>query len=408
MSNSADPELERELTSAIAEAVARFGMAGEVLIEGTDVRLVGAGPEAVTELGHVLEQWSGLAPELRQRRATEIARRLVAARRSSLAPSDKRRSFNPLGYLAPVAILAVAAVALYFAYRYFSPGGSGEGFSLFGTRAPSATGPRNVDEYEAERTQRAQRACEATRARVQRGATVGPSDVEGWVVEMVFLRAKDTPDPVRDPGLVEFVEKREDAGARFAWKGTPDLAALDGITTSVSVAEEPNKGFRGLRLTFEGQYVASYFHAGTSRYFIKAAAAVAEKLNMRYGALYARCAHTDTHHLGAWFLGPNPAGAAASLVYFMGAFNDPPQLRNSVMFPQGGNDVRSSEVIARVEKGFGDIDRVKLRNLIGEHGGMISGQKDGPTALTFPFSDGNRASRGSHSLTKVAGVGLER
>lgn len=392
------------METAVAEAVARFGMAGEVLIEGDDVRLVGAGPEVVTQLGNVAEQWTSLAPELRQRRALEIARRLVGARRSSLAPSAAKRRSPLLGYIAPVLILCVAGVGVFFAYRYFSPGGAG--FSLFGRGQPSASN-QSIDDYEAERAKRAERACEATRARIQRGATVGPADVEGWVVEIVLLRPSSTTDPVTDPALVEFVKKGDD-GSRFVWSGTPELAEMEGIGTSVSVGAERSSGFRGVRFTFQGRYVASYFQPGTSRYYLKAASGLAEKLKATHGAVYARCAHTETHHLGSWFYGPSPAGAAASLVYFMGAFNDPPQLRESVLLPEGGTDVRSSDIIPRVEKGLTDFDRVKIRNALGEHGGMISGQKDGPTTLTFPFSDGNRASRGSMALARSAGVGLER
>jgi serine/threonine-protein kinase len=399
-----DSELKREMELAIAEAVARFGMAGDVLIEGDDVRLVGAGPEVVTPLGNVADQWTNLAPELRNRRAMEIARRLVGARRQSLAPAGGKRSSPILGYVAPVVILAVAAVAVFFAYRYFSPGGAG--FAWFGKSATSASA-QSLEQYEAERTERAQRACEATRARIQRGATVGPADVEGWVVEIVLLRPSNTTDPVTDPALGAFV-KPSDGGARFHWAGSPELAEVEGIGTSVDVAAEPAAGFRGLRLTFRGRYVAEYFQSGTSRHFLKVASGLAEKLSARYGAVYARCAHTDTHHLGSWFHGPSPAGAAAALVYFMGAFNDPPQLRESVLFPEGGADPRTSEIIPRVEKGLDGWDRVKIRNTLGEHGGMISGQKDGPTTLTFPFSDGNRASRSSLALARAAGVGLER
>ncbi len=407
VSSAHDSELEREVETAIAEAVARFGMAGEVLIEKGEARLVGAGPEVVTEIGNVLDTWSALAPELRTRRATEIARRLVTARRASLSPDVARRSLNIGRYVTPIVILCVTGAAIWLAFQYLSPGSGGLA-KLFGGGAPSATGPRNIDEYEAERTARAERACEATRARIQRGATVGPADVEGWVVEIVVLRPPDAGDPLADPALGEFISKRDDAGARFVWSGAPDIAELEGITTEVVVAEEPAAKLRGIRFTFKGSYVTSYFHPGTSRHFITVAAALSEKLRGRYAGLYARCAHTETHHLGAWFFGPSPAGASAALIYFMGVFHDPPQLRQSILFPEGGTDVRASDIVQRVETGLAGFDRVKVRNVVSEQGGMISGPNEGPCALTFPFSDANRASRASLELARVGGVGLER
>lgn len=46
--------------------------------------------------------------------------------------------------------------------------------------------------------------------------------------------------------------------------------------------------------------------------------------------------------------------------------------------------------------------------MIGQHEGMITGKADGPTTLTFPFADANRAARASFEVAKVSGVGVER
>lgn len=397
-----DPEVRREIEAAIAEAVTRFGMAGDIFIEGTTARLVGAGAEVSTDLGGIGDQWPTLAPELRQRRATEIARRLVSARRARIeAGHDQPRRGVPL-FVAPMAILLLAAAGVLFAWDRFAPGGLGFRFGA----EPTASAP-NVDEYERERAARAQRVCEATRSRILRGATVGPTDVEGWVVELVLIR--EAADPLRDPALGEYLSQGEDAGAqRFVWKDAPEIAAQQGLGTDVSVTEETGTGASGLRLTFHGKYVNPYFDPAKRGQYVKLANALAERLGASHGALYARCSLGGGHHLGSWFLGPTPGQAAAALVYWVGAFADPPHLRKSVLFPEGGGDVRQSGVFSRLGALSTDLDRKKLRTTAGEHDGMLTGEDEGRTVLTFPFADSNRAARASFSLAKTLGAGVER
>jgi hypothetical protein len=397
-----DPEIRRELEAAIAEAVARFGMAGDVFVEDTVARLVGSGPDVDTDIGMLADQWATLAPELRQRRATEIARRLVSARRVRLDEGHGAASRRPPQLIAPLVILALVGVAIYFAWRMFAPGGSGWPWAA----KPVSSAP-TADQYEAERVARAARVCQATRSRIMRGATVGPTDVEGWVVELVLSR--DGADPTTDPALGEFFARGEDGGAyRLSWSGTPDIASQQGIGTDVNIAPEPLDGEKGIKLAFHGRYVHPYFDAARRLEYVKLANALAEKLGARHGALYGHCAGDDSHHLGAWFLGASPADAAATLVYFVGAFADPPQVRKSVLFPDGGTDVRSSGVFTRISESAKDIDRKKLATLIGTHSGALTGEGDGRTVMTFPFADSNRAARASLDAAKTIGVGIER
>jgi hypothetical protein len=399
-----DPEIRREIEAAIAEAVARFGMAGEALIEGDQIRLVGAGPEVSTELGSLADTWAELAPPLRARRATEIARRLATARRAKVDVRTSARRGMP-SFVAPALVLALAAGGLWFAWQKLGPGAHPAAI------ATGPVGPRNADEWEKDRADRAERVCEATRSRVMRGATVGPSDVEGWVVELALVSRSG--DPASDPTLAEFVRKSPDAGgSKFVWPGAREISGKDGIGTSVEVQSEPfseNGGaLHGLRLTFRGKYVVAYFDGGDRRAYLKLANALSHELHADFGALYARCAMATTHHLGAWFLGPDPGAAVASLIYWIGAFSDPPQVRESVLFPDGGRDVRVSGAFDRIAQGTHGFDRLKVRNLLSEHGGMIAGAADAPATVTFPFADANRAARASFELGRVAGVGVSR
>jgi len=395
-----------DLETMVAEAIARFGMAGDAVVEGGSIRLVGAGPEVSTDLAGMTDQWGTLAPELRQRRATDLARRLVQARRAVLEGGVTKKRAGIPRFLAPLAILIVAAVGVVVAFRYLAPGGK----LSWGRGGASATATAiSADQYERERLERAQRVCEATRARIMRGASIGPTDVEGWVVELALARA--APSPADDAALAGFLEKADGAAARFVWKETPEIAGQEGIGTEVSVSPEGvplSSSPHGVRITFAGKYVTPYFYSGERRAYLKLANALAEKLGATHGALYARCAQSTTHHMGSWFLGPTPGGAAAALVYWVGAFADPPQVRQSVLFPDGGSDLGASGALERIAEKTKSLDRNKLRTVVGAHEGMITGKGEGPTTLTFPFADSNRAARGSLEVAKAAGVGVDR
>lgn len=117
---AADPEVYREIETLVAEAVARFGAAGEVRIVADQIYLEGYGPPTSAALGGLDAHWDGLAPEVRQRRTTALARELVQKRRASLPPTA-RRSFKLPGFVAPLVILALAGVALWFARAWLLP-----------------------------------------------------------------------------------------------------------------------------------------------------------------------------------------------------------------------------------------------------------------------------------------------
>ncbi|MCA9597419.1 MAG: hypothetical protein KC776_29095 [Myxococcales bacterium] len=408
---AADPEVYREIETLVAEAVARFGAAGEVRIVADQIYLEGYGPPTSAALGGLDAHWDGLAPEVRQRRTTALARELVQKRRASLPPTA-RRSFKLPGFVAPLVILALAGVALWFARAWLLPQ-RGNPTPTTTTPTPNPVASVGADAYEAERRARAERVCQATRSRVMRGATVGPTDVEGWVVELVLLRDGSSGDLTFDPGLGPFVARRPGAlSGRFVWPAAEDISGAEGPSTLVTVADAslPNPQqpkHRGVSLTFSGRYVAPYFKDEGRKSFVRVAAALAERLGATHGALYARCAESSTHHLGAWFLGPGPGGAAASLVYWMGAFADPPQLRAALIRHDGVVSPEASGTLGQLEDAAKDLTKPRVAKLIGSDGGMIGGHPDGPHAITFPFKDGNRAARASRELARELGVGVD-
>ncbi len=404
-----DPEVQREIETLVAEAVARFGAAGEVRIVGERIHLEGYGPPTSAELGGLEAQWDGLAPELRGRRATALARELVQKRRASLPPTRSGGfNFKLPSFVAPLVVLGLAAVALWFARSWLLPEKTNAAVTSSAQPGPLAS--TGVDAYEAQRRARAERVCQATRSRIQRGATVGPTDVEGWVVELVLLRDGSSAELTFDPGLSPFISRRPgQLSGKFVWASAEDIAGAEGPSTVVTVADAsiPNPEtpkHRGVRLTFAGRYVAPYFRDDGRKSFIRVAAALAERLGATHGALYARCAESSSHYLGAWFRGPGAGGASASLVYWMGAFADPPQLRAAVLAADAGAD----PILDRVEQAGAELTKARVAKLIGSDGGMIAGRPDGPHTLTFPFKDGNRAARASLELARELNVGVVR
>jgi hypothetical protein len=399
-----DAEIRREIEALVAEAVARFGMAGQVRCEAGQVVLFGHGPDVAIEIGMLVEQWDALAPDVRQRRITEIARRLVGRRRESAAPAVSGAGFRLPAWIAPIVILGLGGAGIWAAYRWLGPK----------TPAVASAAPvLSADAYEAERRERSQRVCEATRTRVMRGASVGPSDVEGWVVEIRVLRGGETPELELDPGLAAFVDRPRGArSGRFVWSGAKELVAIQGVDTTVEIADAslpPGKTpkFRGIRATFSGRYAIPYFSEEERPAFVRTAAAIAEQVGASHAALYARCGHGATYHLGAWFLGPGPAGAATSLIYFMGLHTDIPQVERSVLEPAGAK-ADPALSLERLGDALAPLDRARLATLIGAHGGMIAGRNTGPVTLTFPFRDSNRAARASHDLARAVKIAAER
>ncbi len=402
-------ELVREVESLIAEAVTRFGVAGQVRIaEGVAV-LEGSGATSRVEVGALLEQWDTLPFDIRRRRTNELARQLVGERREAVASAQSKRSFALLGWLTPLLILAGGAALVYLAYLVLAPKKPSPTAAMDSSRAaaPTATTAR-LDSDDHERGERAARVCNETRARVMRGASVGPADVEGWVVELSILRGGDTPPLEFDPGLAPFVHRGpgQESGS-FAWAGAPALAAKSGPMTHVTVedASLPPLGkprFRGVQLVFVGRYVTPYFTRSERELYLKTAGSLAERLDASYAALYAHCAGDSTHHIGSWFQGPGPGGAAAALVYFMGTYAPGSQVRQNVLSPNGKLD--RAGALQRIAKATKQLDKRRVAMLLGDSGGSVAGRPDGPVTITFPFSEANRAERGSQTIADAVGL----
>jgi hypothetical protein len=133
--------------------------------------------------------------------------------------------------------------------------------------------------------------------------------------------------------------------------------------------------------------------------------AIADRLAARFAGLYARCAGGDTHHVGAWFRGPEPAGAAAALVFFMGIFSDVPHVKDSLLERTADGRIDRALALGKLLETTQGLSRARMATLLGAHGGMIAGRPDGPTTLHFPFSDANRAARASRDIADAMNQG---
>lgn len=389
----------RDLTRRLEEALARHGVAGNVAVTFDMATLHGNGPTVSAELGSLVAEWGGLPEDARARRASDVARRLASERRavSSLAPSPQQRFpdwLRPVTLAAGVLLAGLAAVRMY---------------QLQAAQNAGAASVRKLDKGERdgdskERAARAARVCEATRTRVMRGAAIGPSDAEGWLVELWALRSPQRPSVVDDPALADFVSKQTTAlPGRIVWKGAPTLAALDGAETSVTVTEAnvPGTGtpdYRGARLVFSGRFVPPYFDDAPRREYLRFARAMTDALDVDFAALYARCADSDAHHLGSWFRGPTPGGAVTSLLYFMGAFGEHPELRGSVLEPAGATARDLAYAFRNVSSSAGALKKARVMTMLGSEAGMIAGSDGHVSTIMYPFRDSNRASRSAHAI----------
>jgi hypothetical protein len=258
-----------------------------------------------------------------------------------------------------------------------------------------------------ERAVLATNACDQTRARVARGANIGPVDVEGWQVELVLLRRGAPADLSRVPALASFLRQSSDSNAStWIWPNAKSLLAAQRFDAQVEVYPLPALGaeqLSGVRLVFSGPYVAPYFSEDLRADYLLLADALAEALSASDGALYAHCANAEAHFIGSWFLGPSPGAALGSLVYFMAGYNDVPILKAEVR-GSGNAAERAGQMFDVIGKATRGLDRARTATLIGRELGMISGRPNQPSRLSFPFRDANRAMRSSVDVARALGL----
>jgi hypothetical protein len=383
----------REIQQLIEAALARHGTAGEVQVDERAAHLFGSGRDARVDIDRLIEKWDALPFPERHRECGLIARALAKQRRS-LAPKARLEGRRP------VSIVGVVAVALL----------TGGGVYAFGLRdetvEPDAASAHDalaleLAKVERERDARAERVCNATRTRISRGGTIGPTDAEGWVVELGLLWS-GAEALAQDLG--DFIVPHGET-MRVVWAGAPDLKKLEGPGTYVEVLrrtlpEDAAPQYRELRLTLRGEYVLPYFREPERIKLIRFAHALAERNSAMLGALYARCEAGTTHHMGSWFLGNSPGAAASALLYYMGAHAQPPLLPAEVLSTRQGVPLERAFALDTLLERTRRLERKDVASALGALDGMVAGPARF-TTLGFPFVDSDRALRASFQLVPL-------
>jgi hypothetical protein len=395
--------LPAEIQALVEQELTRMGIREALRLEA-DMLVLGRGAtETRAEIRGTLTQWDSLPDDLRERRIRQIAALLAQRTAVTPAPAEQaaaaaRRTAGPPWYtvFAPIAIVGLTALSLVVAYRFLAPR-SGVTPLVSLTPSSSAAVPSAPD-ADRERLAFANSACALTRERIARGASIGPADSEGWVVELDLLRRGAPVDLSLVPALSKFVTLKPGAhSGTVTWSAATHLAAMQRFDAEVAVTASPALGedqVSGLSLVFSGPYVLPYFTDGQRTDYLQLAEALAEELGATDGGLFARCANAENHQIGAWFLGSTPGRAVGSLVYFMASYSEVPLLKPNVLGVLAGPPQRGHAFDA-ISAAASNMDRGAAATLIGRELGMVSGRTDHGTRLTFPFRDANRAARAS-------------
>ncbi len=381
-----DSHLAADIRQYVHEALARFGAVGQVLVEGDVVVLVAPTGRFSTPLGPCRRSWWEMAPDERRRAATELARRLNDQRRSAVPLSRARPTAKPYVLTGLLLLVLVAGTAAYpVLVRPPAPAPSDS----------SETAPSDVDA-------RSRNACELSRDRVLRGGTLGPLDIDGWVVEIALLRARSTRELERDPELRAFVDDAA-TGPHLVWAGAPELVGLSGPNTALTLAERryPASGpaeWRELVLTFSGRFVDRYFREPERTAYFDLADALTSQLEASYAAVYARCSHRPNDAMvGSWIRGPDVPAAAAALVFFMDVRSAATHVQ---VRPSWGAPSGSPQALPHFRDLAGKLDRRSLAELLADTGGMVAGGAESPVTVMFPFKDFSRPSRAALQVAR--------
>jgi hypothetical protein len=281
-------------------------------------------------------------------------------------------------------------------------------------------------EADGARRERLARACDAVRDRLYQGASLGPFALEGWVAELWLGSRRSGETPLREsPALTGLVR-----GGKLLPSADETLAAVRDGTVEITDgfdagAAQRSPGWSAAKLVFHDGYARAFLEVETRARFLGLADAMARASGADHAALYARCAHLETHDVGAWFRGPDVAGAAAVMVYQMGFFADAKVIDRSTMAslrasgPSGsrkpGSRPQASDhdggSLARPPEGELDALRraagevaAEVPQEVGSAGGSVT-TAGGSTTLVFPLGAPVRSLAATRELARRMGIG---
>jgi hypothetical protein len=226
-------------------------------------------------------------------------------------------------------------------------------------------------------------------------------------VELMLLSASGDLEPGSKVLQSFFGTVPGSAALRVIWDEEPALRNADDPATLVHVSVDPlasvvPKTHSGIRVVMMGKYVPIYFDDANRLKMTRFASALYEATAANFGALYARCAEGRTHHLGGWFRASDFGSVSVGLVAAMGLYADVPHLAGLGLTEDQLAQRRSlSSLMDQTKK----LDRGRLTMLLADDGGMLAARPGSWVTVTFPFSDGNRATRASLRIAESVGLG---
>lgn len=428
----------REVEAAVQKALETAGVPGRVQLEGRTLTLHTGGAAVEIDALYLVEQWALLPEDLRERKASDVATRLIDAnaasasgtlasggssvsgrptsgapagvsgRPDSVAPRPVGApvrpfvpSVRPTGAPAagsrrppmtlPIGVIVVvgSAIALVVLYlRGQSPSPPGVTVSTNATASGTSTG-ESADA-------RNSRLCEAARARVLSSGTLAQIDAEVWIAEL-WLASSKSADPAHAKGIDALVQN-----GKLTADADPDLAAVPiGSVTIAADDSASDAAYHAARIQFRGGYVSQFFDAAGRERMNRVAGKFADATGAEIGAFYGKCAHLKHHDIGAWFRGATPAHAATALVYGVGLFSER-RLTN--------RDPNAKPTLADVGPlvtALGKVDKTALETAVRDAGGTFApGASAGdPTTIAFPMGGPTRAARATGSVASGAGIG---
>ena len=403
-----DAEATREIEAAVQKALGDAGVKAEVRLTGRSLTLHGAGVPVEIDALYLMEQWPLLPQDLRERKAADVATRLIDAQKAAAAPTigSPRLSSAPAARISPsirpsgapargpkkpvvlpvgtVIVLLCAAGLVYFWFR-----------SRPTTHTDAVSTATAKPETEDERRARL---CEAARTKVLTSGTLAQLDAEVWLAELWLATSKPGEDLARSKAVTDLVDQ-----GKLTASADPDLAALPLGQVEIATDEgSPRAGgsWRSMQVRFRGGYVSQFFDAAGRERLNRVATKLADAAGAELGAFYGRCGHLRYHDIGAWFRGSTPAHASAALVYSMGFFSERRLTSRDPTTPATAAD------LAPLIAAFGKVDKASAESSVREAGGVYApGVDAAPTVISFPLGGPTRAARATGLLAARAGLG---
>ncbi len=347
-------EDERALEEGLIQQLERMGVRGQLSLAHDVAQLQGRERRQVP-LTALRSRWPRLTPHQRSG-----ALRRVAAQ---LSRGQSRTPFPLMTVLQALLIaLSGAGAAGYLAYR-----AQGQHQSDGASELPAME----------MRESRARQSCEQAEARIVRGGALGPTDMDGWVVELLLLGSAGEQGPASER-LSAYLKAEAPAGYRLL---TDPIAGSAGSGARVQVADAEVDSLRVTTLTFDNHYARSFARSREQTSWIRLAGEIFGADSALAGALYARCAHRTEPHAGVWFAGRDAPGALAALL--------------SVM--RGAGLASPAANWKELEPQLGRLSPTDIGTLLAPERAMLQ-RTANSVHLLFPFADNNRAARAARRL----------